>query len=471
MRSDIKLSQTSENVTKFRGYSIMKISWFKRDITPAVGTKISGYAMEDVSFSKWSELLMTGLLADDGENKVMIISFDLLCMDFEYICKFRKICGDILDMPPEAVMLTFTHTHGGPQTNTEPGYPDHLNTSYMEMLENSLTEECQKLAATPQNIDCELSFYSIKVDENKNRRPTTADNYACFLPHRAELRAIADGFVDQELGSLMFFPTDKPLFPAYIIGNYAAHPLAAHPIGTGSRRISADYPASFREYVTEETGAECMFISGACGDMIPKKDELGSDAAREMGRHLGEGIFRGLLDATRNTGRFRMRSPKVGALCRTLKVPLRPMYRNNPKMLTARDLEKSEIELEIQCIAIGDVCFIGTPGEWCAELGAEIKWHGAFRKNFIAFGSTGYQDYMCPGNFLRQGGYEAKKQNFPPRYSIAMVKTAVDMTYDLLEEISGITPDIEHDCRTLGSQFVLKVEPVDPLEKFPFEEK
>ena len=55
----------------------MKISWFKRDITPEVGTRVSGYGMEDVSFSQWSELLMTGLLADDGENKVLLISFDL----------------------------------------------------------------------------------------------------------------------------------------------------------------------------------------------------------------------------------------------------------------------------------------------------------------------------------------------------------------------------------------------------------
>ena len=94
----------------------MKISWFKRDITPAVGTRISGYGMEDVSFSQWSALLMTGLLADDGERKVLLISFDLQCLDVEYIRKFRRLCGEILEMPPESVMPTFTHTHGGPQS-------------------------------------------------------------------------------------------------------------------------------------------------------------------------------------------------------------------------------------------------------------------------------------------------------------------------------------------------------------------
>lgn len=85
-------------------------------------------------------------------------------------------------------MLTFTHTHGGPQTNCEAGYSDHLNIPYLEMLENALREECRKLAAEPQALECDTFFYSIQVDENKNRRVMTADNYAAFIPHRAELR-------------------------------------------------------------------------------------------------------------------------------------------------------------------------------------------------------------------------------------------------------------------------------------------
>ena len=133
----------------------MKISWFKRDITPEVGTRVSGYGMEDVSFSVWSKLLMTGLLADDGENKVLLISFDLQCMDVEYIRKFRQVCGNILDIPPEAVMLTFTHTHGGPQTNCEARFTDHLNLPYLEMLEKALIEDCSQLVQKPQAIECD----------------------------------------------------------------------------------------------------------------------------------------------------------------------------------------------------------------------------------------------------------------------------------------------------------------------------
>ena len=166
----------------------MKISWFKQNITPEIGVLVSGYSMVDVSFSKWNDLYMTGLLADDGERKVLLVSFDLQCLDVKYIQKFRQECGAILGIPPEAVMLTFTHTHGGPQTNSEAGYADHLNLPYLDFLEKQLLAACRELIEKPQQVECNTYFYSTKVDVNKNRRVCTADNYAAFLPHRAELR-------------------------------------------------------------------------------------------------------------------------------------------------------------------------------------------------------------------------------------------------------------------------------------------
>ena len=65
----------------------MKISWFNKIISPELGGHISGYKMDDTSISKLNDLYMTGLLVDDGERKVLLISFDLLCLDEIYIQK------------------------------------------------------------------------------------------------------------------------------------------------------------------------------------------------------------------------------------------------------------------------------------------------------------------------------------------------------------------------------------------------
>lgn len=303
------------------------------------------------------------------------------------------------------------------------------------------------------------------MDENCNRRVVLPDNYAVFLPHHAELRNLANGFRDQELGCLFFYSI-KSGFPVYVIGNYAAHPLASHGPGTGGRRISADYPAVFRDYITEETGTEAMFVSGACGDMIPKGDEMGSDAMRRMGVHLGEEAFRGMLDVRRNSERYCMKNPKVGAICSTIQAPLRSHIQNNPKRLPVWDLGKTHTELEIQCLAIGEVCFVGIPGEWCAELGAEVKWHSAFRKAFIAFCATSYQDYMCPANFLLQGGYEASAQHFQARYAIAMIKSAVDTMFELKEQLYPLQEDPENFPQTKVNQFTICPTEL-PLDRTP----
>ena len=59
----------------------MKIAWFKKVISPEIGAYLAGYSLNDKSVAKRDDLYMTGLCADDGERKVLIISFDLLGLD------------------------------------------------------------------------------------------------------------------------------------------------------------------------------------------------------------------------------------------------------------------------------------------------------------------------------------------------------------------------------------------------------
>ncbi|MBQ7177672.1 MAG: hypothetical protein IJS08_09685, partial [Victivallales bacterium] len=192
---------------------------------------------------------------------------------------------------------------------------------------------------------------------------------------------------------------------------------------------------------------------------IPKEDEQGEDAARQMGIRLAKGAIRGVIDATRNANRFRMDNVKVGATSKTLTAPLRPIFRNNPNNLPSHYLGKDAIDLEMQCLAIGDVCFVGVPGEMCAEMGLEIKWHSPFRKTFIAFVATAYHDYIVPANFLLQGGYEARMHRFSARKTIDLVKTAVDAMFELTDELHPMSEEYEETCQTQVNQVEISVTP------------
>ena len=59
----------------------VKAAWFRKDISCDIGATLAGYGNNDVSVGKLDDLEMNGLCVDDGRDKVLIISFDLLGLD------------------------------------------------------------------------------------------------------------------------------------------------------------------------------------------------------------------------------------------------------------------------------------------------------------------------------------------------------------------------------------------------------
>ncbi|MBR7105211.1 MAG: hypothetical protein IKC65_09710 [Lentisphaeria bacterium] len=417
----------------------MKIAWFKNIISPEIGAYLAGYSLVDKSVAKRDDLYMTGLCVDDGKSKVLLISFDLLGLDEWFIRKIRSACAEILGVETCAVMLSCTHTHSGPETRTLAKAPQQLYRDYLNRLEETIIREVKNLK---DFRECSVYYYSSKCDENRNRRYVTADHCAIFTPYRREVVPVAQEFADKELGQLCFIDSQTHQ-PLYVVGNYAAHPLAGHAAGIGGRTISADFPGVFRNYVTAETGAECMFISGACGDLVPKEDETGSDAVNKMGVNLGKAAIGGLIDATRNPGRFCMTDAKVGAKSKFVTVPLR---KRKIGVLPAY-YSGNEITLEMQIVAIGNICFVGVPGELCCELGQEIKWHSPFRRCFIAYNSTAYLSYIGHTGLLIGGGYEGNVQYFTRSCGLKLLNAAAEGMFELCDELMPREDgDVFPDC-------------------------
>ena len=384
----------------------VRAAWFREDISCEIGEKIAGYGPNDVSVGKLDDLEACGLCIDDGERKLLIVALDLLGMDADILDRVRHACAGELGVPDDFVMLTCTHTHGGPRTSSPAignSRGDVLNADYVRRFESRLLAAVRKLAKGDAWRECRVGYFSVQCDQNLNRRFTTADNCASFIAHRRMLQRIADGIADKELGTIALFDP-KTWVPVYVIGNYAAHPLAAHGPGFGGLRITSDFPGFFRRYISRETHAEAMFINGAAGDLVPKGDELGEAAARKVGEELAMSALASVIDIQRNSKRFVMENPRVGASFRTFSAPLRARCRG--------ELGKDALDVKLQCVSIGDVAFVGVPGETVNELGLEIKWHSPFRRTFIAYCSTGYFGYISPANFKAAGGYEPQSQYF-----------------------------------------------------------
>ena len=401
----------------------MKIATFSRNITPPPGTPIAGYGLNDVTVLKHDELTLQGLCMDDGEKKVLLISYDLIGMDQEVVSRIRSGCAERIGGTQADVMLSCTHTHGGPHTRLHPQRErDESATEFVIQQTfdalDSLREEDFK--------EGDFSCYTSHVKVNMNRRYTGPENVCKMLFSNCDLEGLADGFTDDELGVLSFIGKDRSVLE--MILNYAAHPLVSHSPGIGAHAITSDYPGLLRQYLQETVGAHVTFISGAAGDQFPKEAQIGFQALEQIARPLANEAVRALINTRSNPQRFKMPDAKLRTLIKRFKVNVE----NGDKLQQLpRFREKGEYELELQFLAVGDVCLVGVPCELFAELGMEIKWHTPFRKAFICYNSTDYVDYICHANALVAGGYEAGCQQFDSLTGLKLVNAAVEGMYEL----------------------------------------
>src|SRR5690606_27677905 len=81
--------------------------------------------------------------------------------------------------------------------------------------------------------------------------------------------------------------------------NYACHPTT---LAWQSREVSPDYVGAMREIVERATGAPCLFVQGASGELAPREQYTGDVAVADRhGRSLGHAVM-AALDALPEPG-------------------------------------------------------------------------------------------------------------------------------------------------------------------------
>ena len=416
----------------------VRACWFRANISCKVGDLLWGYGQKDISVEKLDDLEACGLCIDDGERRALLVSFDLLGMERDLVSVIRRELAGIVGTTEERVLLSCTHTHGGP--NIAPGIArdasnvrrTSANEPYLFGMTNTLYAAAREMIAKGDWRKCRVGFYSSQVDENRNRRYTTPDNCTAAAEYRRVLLDINKAIADKELGMVVLID-GQTLRPQYLIGNYAAHALASHAPGRGGYRITADFPGVFRRHITQEMGCEAMFITGASGDVVPKENEIGVEGSRRTGINLAKAAMGDFLDVQRGDQRFLLKEPKVDACFASITAPLNARY----VKLTGR---KSQL-VEFQCLAIGDVAIVGVPGELTSSLGLEIKWHSPFMRTFVAYNSTDYLSYVLPLHETCSGGYEPQLQRIRSRYSLNAVLAVQEALIDLRERLFPTPPD------------------------------
>ena len=403
----------------------MKISSFDLNITPPVGCELAGYGPGQESWEVHDDLFLTGLLMDDGQRKAALLGFDLIGMDACLVGKIRRGCAEVLGTEESFIILSCTHTHEGPHTRSN--YSSDLLQPYCDELVAKTIAACAE-AAKKEWLETDVYFYSAAARANTNRRYCGPENVCRSLPGYRSLEPLSDGVVDPEVG-MLFFRDVKTRLPVEVVINYAAHPLAAHSMGRGSHFISADYPGMIRKLINEAVGAHCVFVTGAAGDQFPIDSEIGPQNLDTIAKPVVREVTRGVCEAFRKPAKFRLADPQLKSAIVPFEVLPRAEFPVEKRRRNFRDC--SVWKMELQLLAVGDICFVGVPGELLAEVGLEIKWHSPFRRAYVLYNSTDYVSYICHANAIVAGGYEASMQQVEYKAGLKLVQAAVDAMFEM----------------------------------------
>ena len=91
----------------------------------------------------------------------------------------------------------------------------------------------------------------------------------------------------------------------------------------------------------------------------------------------------------------------------------------------------SALPLEIQAVALGEIAYVGLPGEVFSQIGRRIKKGSPFANTFISSLTNGSHGYFPTRKAFQEGGYEAKNNPFTEELEDSLVAHALQLLNSL----------------------------------------
>jgi neutral ceramidase len=358
------------------------------DITPPTGFPMWGYGArhDAASVGVLDPLQARALVLEVGDKRIAIVSLDLgRAPTRSTTANIRKRVGaeGIAD-----VFLGASHTHHGPVLEMT-GWPN-ANEPYAKTLEDKLVGVIldAKKACRPAKLGCHLAT----VDFNRNRHSKRADKP-----------------VDRDLLVFRIDGVDgKPIAHAV---NFAAH-ATMHPAEV--LKFSADWPGAMATWIEKETGAPCLFLQGAAGDLSPNPGQLHGPNA--FGEAVGQKALQGAkgiackgpalsdLRVEREDFRFANRVDLSNPLVKQMFV--RAFFKD---LVDFYDQEYREGVRPSLTVALldGNIGIVGVSGEFFSDHAIQLKRRARLEHLFFVGYCNDYQQYFPTIEAAAEGGYGA----------------------------------------------------------------
>jgi hypothetical protein len=261
---------------EFRG----RIGLSRAVITPPTGiySRMWGSATHDVAEGVHQPMYATCMVlqSEETSEQLVLITLDAIALWQPEADRIRDALLARFDLRPEQLMLHPSHTHSSPPLARR--HADRLGGHLIAPYLDSWPGICCELVATARADafsgvlgwaygKCSLAYNRDSVDEPTGRG-------VCGINRdRAADDTVLVGRITDAAGATRG-----------VVVNYACHPVS---MGGANKLLSPDYIGPMRDVVERETGAVCLFLHGASGDLTPRRSyEALPDAAEQNGREL-----------------------------------------------------------------------------------------------------------------------------------------------------------------------------------------
>ena len=435
------------------------------NVTPMMGIGLEGYFIPRCAKGILDELEINTLALSDGERKILLISTDQCMLKADVAKAFQNHISQRVHIPKEAIYIHATHTHTAPFL--EASSEDALVQEYFRFM-------CRRMedAATLAMEDLKPTRVGWRIG--------TAPNIAFIRRFRMKDGSIQTnpgvnnpdilepvGEADERVNVLRF---DREGGETIALVNFGNHPDVV-----GGEKISADWPGMLRKEVEKILPqTRCVFFNGAQGDVNhvnvrPQGGDLndmfldfdgvsrGYGHARYMARVVTGAVLQA-YDKVKYTDAFPIRfmqrtitvpsnmpraedmeeARRIGKLHQAGKdeeLPYQGMMLTTivaeAERMIALEHGPESFEMELSAVAIGNIAFIGIPGEPFMRVGRELKRAEGWELVLPTCITNGYEGYFPVKDAYDEGGYEARSSRF--RSGVAEIITEEGLK--LLKEI------------------------------------
>jgi hypothetical protein len=404
------------------------------DITPPPGTRMDGYGGRLQGATEVHDpLAARALVLQDGAVCIALVSLDLLGMHPEVT---RRVRERLARSGVSAVTLAATHNHAGPA-----GLRGGMFSRLDEELAAALVDRvCAAVESAGERL-----------------KPATLKAGRAVVDTVSMNRRDPDGPIDPVLGLVLVDGEDGPI--ATIV-NFACH---ATVLSGANLALSGEFPGAAARLLLAQTGAPCIYLNGACGDVNPVWIRQDFESVERAGQIVGAAALRLAAELRalgpgqrahnirwdefpEKTPPGRIVTPGLRAASAAVRLPLREFAADEHYAALIADLEArldglaegtperralmaeltrarnerwaaawarnqagtASLEAEVQALLLGDgLAVLALPGEFFAETGEAIRRASGVEDLLLACYANDYIGYVIPDRAYAEGGYEA----------------------------------------------------------------